>query len=206
MATFSGMRKSLKNGLPGQTMDMSFTSRALPVFIAKMNSHSMAQVLDLGPVCNENINIFAHRIKKLYICDMFSHLARALEKGAGSKQWWRQLNYPSGTFDGILLWDLPDRLADGDTNKAGRRCYDMLKPGGMVVVCAATETKKNTEVNAFVLQKDFRVALRAQPHLNLPLHARKTGDLIGVLDPLKSVQSFLFRNGLREFIFCKNKK
>ena len=197
------MHKSLKNGLPGQTVDMSFTSKALSAFIAKVNSHSMAQILDLGPVCNENINIFAHRVKKLYICDVFSHLARALKKGAGSKRWWRQLDYPSGTFDGILLWDLPDRLTDGDANEAGRRCYDMLKPGSMVVVCAAPETKKNTEVNTFVLQKDFRVTFRAQPHLNLPLHTRKTGDLIGVLDPLKSVQSFLFRNGLREFLFRK---
>ena len=197
------MHKSLKNVLPDQTVDMSFTSKALPVFIAKVSSHSMAQVLDLGPVCNENINIFAHRIKKLYICDMYSHLTRALKKGAGSKRWWRQLDYPSGTFDGILLWDLPDRLTDGDANEAGRRCYDMLKPGGMIVVCAATETKKNTEVNTFVLQKDFRITFRVQPHLNLPLHTRKTGDLIGVLDPLKSVQSFLFRNGLREFLFRK---
>ena len=189
--------------MPGQTVDMAFISKALPVFIAKVNSHSMAQVLDLGPVCSENINIFAHLIKKLYICDMFSHLARALKKGAGSKRWWRQLDYPSGTFDGLLLWDLPDRLTDGDANETGQRCYDMLKPGGMVVVCAATETKKNTEVNAFVLQKEFRVTFRVQPHLNLPLHTRKTRDLIDVLGPLKSVQSFLFRNGLREFLLKK---
>jgi len=197
------MHKSLKNGLPDQTVDLSFTSKALPVFIDKVNNHSTAQILDLGPVCNENINIFAHLIKKLYICDMFSHLARAFNKGAGLKRWWRQMDYPPGTFDGILLWDLPDRLTDGDAYEAGRRCSDMLKPGGMVVAFAATETKKNTEVNTFVLQKDFHVTFRVQPHLNLPLHTRKTGDLIGMLDPLKSVQSFLFRNGLREFLFRK---
>jgi len=182
---------------------MPFTSKALPVFTDKVNSHSMVQILDLGPVCNENINIFAYLIKKLYICDMFSHLTRALKKGVGSKRWWQQMDYPPGTFDGILLWDFPDRLTDGDANEAGRRCYDILKPGGMVMACAATETKENTEVNTFVLQKDFRVTFRIQPHLNLPLHTRKTRDLIGVLDPLKLVQSFLFRNGLREFLFRK---
>ena len=203
MATLAGMQKSPKNGFSEQTVDMPFTSKAVPAFIDKVNGHSLAQVLDLGPVCSENINIFAHLIKRLYVCDMFAHLARAKKRGLGSEPWWQQMDYPSETFDGILLWDLPDRLTDGDANEAGRRCYDMLKPGGMVMACAATETETNPGVNAYVLQKDFRVTFRVQPHLHLPLYTRKTRDLLDVLDPLKSVQSFLFRNRLREFLLKK---
>ena len=197
------MHKSPKNGSSEQTLDMSFTSRALPAFIDKINSHSLAQILDLGPVCSENINIFGHLIKKLYVCDMFSHLARAKKGGLGSEPWWQQMDYPPETFDGILLWDLPDRLTNGDANEAGRRCYDMLKSGGMVMVCAATETETNTGVNTLVLQKDFRVTFRVQSHLHLPLHTRKTRDLLDALDPLKLVQSFIFRNRLREFLLKK---
>lgn len=197
------MQTSPKNRLPDPTVDMSFTSNALPTFIAKVKNQSRANVLDLGPVCNENINIFAHLVKKLYVWDMFAHLARTKKKEGESKPWGQQLHFLPGTFDGILLWDLPDRLTDGDAREAGRRCHDMLKSGGMVLTCAAAETEKNTEVNAFVLQKDFQVIFRTQPHLDFPLHPRNTRDLMGVLAPLKLVQSFLFRNGFRELLFQK---
>ena len=197
------MPKPHTYGLPDQTVDLSFTSRALPIFVNLVKKRAGMQILDLGPVCNENINLLARLIKRLYVYDMFSHLARAKRTKEESEPWWRQLDYPSEMFDGILLWDLPDRLTDRDALEASRRCHHILKPGGVVMACAATDTQESAEVNTFARDQNFRVTFRLQPHLTLPVTTRKTRDLLDVLSPLKSVQTFIFRNGLRELLLKK---
>lgn len=201
--TLEGMHASTEYDLPDQAVNMSFTSNVLPTFVDKVRNYSRAKVLDVGPVCNENINILARLINRFYVCDMYAFMAREKKEKNKSNPWHHRLDYPSGIFDGILLWDLPDRLPNGSAREAGRRCYELLKPGGMVLARAAAETEKNTGVNAFVLQEGFRLSFRHQPHLDFPLHTRNTRDLLGVLAPLKLIQSFLFRNGSREFLLQK---
>ena len=38
------------------------------------------QILDLGPVCEENILYFSQRVKKFYVCDMFIRMDRNRRK------------------------------------------------------------------------------------------------------------------------------
>lgn len=183
--------------------DMTFTSKAFGAFLHHIKARPGARVLDMGPVCGENINLLAQRVHRLYICDMFTRLDQKRRKDQPSGRVWQHLDYAPNTFDGILIWGLPDRLADDAVREAGRRCQRMLKPGGIVMACALGEKEKNSRVQTFVLSNDFSITFRVQPHLNLPLHSRKTREIIDTLAPLKLAQSFLFRNGLREFLFKK---
>ena len=61
------------------------------------------QVLDVGPVCEENIMFFASRLRKLYVCDMFLRLIREKSVPRHSRNVWRHLDYPERFFDGIHL-------------------------------------------------------------------------------------------------------
>lgn len=203
MAVLAEMSKRTKTGLPEKSAFSSFTSRALPIFFNKIAHPADARMLDLGPVCSENVNLFARRLKKLYVFNFFAKWVLVNDKPSASKGAWGHLDYSPATFDGIVLWDLPDRMKDGDAREISRRCNIMLKEEGIVIVYATGQSQNVTRVNAFVLDDDYQVTFREQPHLNLPLHPRKTRDLFDVLNPLIPVQSFIFRNGLREFVLKK---
>ncbi len=204
MAQHYGTNQLPMNASHDQAMDMSFDSKAFSAFIKYIEARSATRILDMGPVCGDNINLLAQIVHQLYICDMFTQLSKRLENGHSPGRVWRYLDYAPDTFDGILLWDLTDRMADDVIGEAGKKYWHILKPGGIVMVCASGEKENQAGVRTFVIADDLRISFRNQAHLDLPLHSRKTRRIIDIMAPLKLAQSSLFRNGLREFIFKKN--
>ena len=159
------------------------------------------QVLDVGPVCGDNINFLARRVKRLYLCDMFFRLVQESRSGAPSKGAWRHLDYLPGSFDGILLWDLVDRLDDHQAGELVERCYSMVMPGGMVMILSLGEQVSPTVVKSFVIKEGFRLCLRSKNHLDLPFHSRRNREVLDMLAPFFLIRSFIYRNGTREFLF-----
>lgn len=159
------------------------------------------QVLDLGPVCQENIRFFARRVKRLYVCDMFIRLDRCLRKDNPVRRIWQELDYPPESFDGIILWELADRLDDEEVGTLVKLCHTMLKPGGMAVVLVLGEQASWPGINSFVVGQDFKVSLRPQSHLNLPIRGRQNRDVLAMMSPLKPAKSFICRLGFMEFLF-----
>ena len=183
---------------------VDYTSNVLQLFIQGLDLHPTTQVLDLGPVCQENIRFFARRVKKLYVCDMFIRLELCLNNGDPVGSIWRELDYPSESFDGILIWELADRLDDGEVRALVKLCYALLKPGGMAVVLVLGEQAARLGVNSFVIGQDFKVRLRSQHHLNLPIRGRQNRDILAMMRPLKPAKSFICRPGFMEFLFIRD--
>jgi 2-polyprenyl-3-methyl-5-hydroxy-6-metoxy-1,4-benzoquinol methylase len=178
-----------------------YTSSVLHIFVEALEHCQEPQVLDLGPVCGENITFLARRVQRLYVCDMFIRLDRNRRKGVPLSWAWRQLDYPARSFDGILLWDLADHLNDKEVRRLVESCRNMVKPGGMITVFVlGAETLSNT-VNSFVIGDGLRMHLRPQPHLDLQLHVRQNREVLSLFTPFTPVRSFICRNGLREFLF-----
>jgi hypothetical protein len=183
---------------------VDYTSNALQLFVKGLEGRPSAQVLDLGPVCQENIRFFARRVKRVYVCDMFIRLDSCLGKGDPIDRIWHELDYPPQSFDGILVWELADRLEDRGVRALVERCHTLLKPGGMAVVLVLGEQAVSLGVNAFVVGQNFRVALRSQPHLNLPVRGRQSRDILAMMRPLKPAKSFICRFGFMEFLFTRD--
>lgn len=192
--------KDLKND--PETID--FTSNTLKWFIESIDRQPKRQILDLGPACHENILYFTQWGQKLYICDMFSRLAQCLQRKNPVHQIWQQLDYLPESFDGILLWELADRLDELEVVTLVDLCHTMLKPGGLLVMFVLGEQRVSSVVNSFVMDPNFRVHLRPQPHLHLPLCARQNRDVLAMMSPLTPVRSFVCRHGLREFLFRRD--
>ena len=78
------------------------------LFVETLEQRQDVQILDVGPVCGENIMFFAHRVTRLYVCDMFLRLDRNRRKGLPSNKVWGHLNYYEELVD--FLWRplLPD--------------------------------------------------------------------------------------------------
>jgi len=181
-----------------------YTSMILPMFVDGLKQRQESQMLDVGPVCSENINFFARQVKRLYVCDMFLRLYRDRRKGLAPNRVWQHLDYPPESFDGIILWDFCDHLDDKDVARMVELCHTMVKPMGMVMISSLGEQEVIPVVNSFVIRDGFRVHPRHQPHLDLRFHGRQNRDVLALFSPFTSVKSFIYRNGLREFLFQRD--
>ena len=184
-----------------KTEPFVYTSMVLPMFVHGLKQRQESQLLDIGPVCSENINFFARQVKRLYVCDMFLRLERDRRKDMAPDRVWRHLDYPPESFDGIILWDFCDRLDKKDVPGIVELCLKMVKPMGMVMVYALSEQEIMPEVNSFTIGDDFRISLQPQPHLDLHFHGRQNRDVLALLSPFTAIKSFIYRNGLKEFLF-----
>jgi hypothetical protein len=198
----SAHRHSRNLGNSPDTTD--FTSNTLKLFTDSIDRRHKGNLLDLGAACHENIQFFTQRAHKLFICDMFSRLARSLHKNDPIHQIWQQLDYPPKSFDGILLWELADRLDEQDVTTLAELCHSMLKPGGLLLLFVLGEQQLSPDVNSFVIGKNFRIHLRPQPHLRLPLCPRHNRDVLAMMSVFTPVKSFVCRHGLREFLFKRD--
>lgn len=181
--------------------EKAYTSQILPLFVEFIDEHPQGNLLDVGPVCGENIRFFASRVAKLYVCDLFQRLCQETRRGRSASHIWRELNYPVGSFEAVQLWDLGDHLEDRDLTRLVELCVLMLKPKGMLMLTAMGEQADPTVSSCLAIGEAFRLHVRAQPDLVLPWHHRHNRELIAMLSPFKLVKSFIFRNGLREFLF-----
>jgi hypothetical protein len=158
-------------------------------------------VLDMGPVCEENILYFSQRVKKFYVCDMFIRMDRNRRKGKSTNRIWSHLDYPAQSFHGIHLWDLIEHLDDSDVNRLVELCHRMLKPKGMLMVISFEEQFAPSLINSFAVQGEYRVSLLPKTHLNLPWYYRSNRELALLLAKFSGVKSFLYRNHIRELLF-----
>ncbi len=201
MASFPTLDGRARKGPHPEPMPAYYTSNILRLFSEDLERRPGARVLDVGPVCGENINFFAKKVKRLYVCDMFLRLDQDRRKGLLPERTWQHLDYLPQSFDGILMWDLADRIEDREAQRLTELCRGLMKPGGKAVVFVLAKETVLQTVNTFVIGDNFQVYLRPQPHLNLPLRSRQNRDVLAMMSPFKPVKSFLYRNGVREFLF-----
>ena len=114
--------------------NFNYKSVTLKRFIEGIEKNPDGRLLDLGPVFNDNINFFSHRVKRLYICDLYRRLDEDMRDKRPPSQFSRHLDYPRKTFDRILFWDLADRLDNSHVGPIVERCFEMTIPGGIIMV------------------------------------------------------------------------
>jgi len=201
LATFAHRLWEHHNPEPDQAY---YTSNALRLFTEGLERRSEGQVLDVGPVCCENIRFFANRIRRFYVCDMFLRLDRNRRNSLPLSQAWRYLDYPPQSFDGILLWEFVDRLDDREVERLAELCYTMVRPKGTVMVFVLGEQPVPPTVNTFVIGDGYQLYLRPQPHLDLPLHIRQNREVLSLMAPFRPIKSFIYLHGFREFLFQRD--
>ena len=186
---------------PDPPTENAYISRILPLFVEYLDDHPEGHLLDVGPVCGENIRFFASRVAKLYVCDLFHRLCQEKRRGRSASHVWPDLNYPVGSFEAVQLWDLGDHLEDREFTRLVELCILMLKPKGMLMLIATGEQPDTGFSSSLAIGESFRLHVRAQPDLDLPHYHRHNRELIAMMSPFRLVKSFIYRNGLREFLF-----
>jgi len=181
-----------------------YTSNTLKLFIEDIERRPQGQVLDVGPACQENIMLFGSRVTRLYVCDLFFPLMKCLDEKQAISRIWKHLDYSPESFDGILLWDLVNRLDTREVPTLARLCQKILKPGGTVVVVVPGERAVSSMVNNFVIGRDFEIHLRPQARLRLPLRSCQNREMLTMMVPLSPAKSFIYYCGITEFLFRRD--
>jgi hypothetical protein len=180
-----------------------YNSTILKLFVETLERWRDVEILDVGPVCQENIMFFAGRMHRLYVCDMFLRLQREPDRKPGGRDVFRHLDYPPRSFDGIQLWDLADHLDDDQVKRLVKRCFDMLRSTGLLMLTAFEKKPFPDLINTFVIGREYLLDVRGQPHLKLPWYCRHNRALMSLLADFNVVKSFRYRSGLRELLFEK---
>lgn len=186
-----------------ESFPVAYNSTILEMFLESMERWKDVQILDAGPVCQENMTFFARQTQRYYACDMFIRLHRSLGRDSKSGNFCQDLDYPPHSFDGIQLWDLVDHLDDDQARHLVTRCFEMLRSTGLLMLIALEKKPEPAKINSFVIGRNYRLDLRLQPHLELPWYGRHNRALMSLMDQFDNVKSFRYHNGLREFLFKK---
>ena len=186
-----------------EPLPVGYNSTILELFVESLERWSDVQILDAGPVCQENITFFARRMSRHNACDMFIRLHRALGNQPKPGNFCKHLDYPPRSFDGIQLWDLIDHLDDDQATQLVERCFEMLRSTGLLMLIALEKPPVVPEINTFVIGRDYRIDLRLQQHLELPWYCRHNRALMSLLADFEIVKSYRYFNGRREFLFKK---
>ncbi|MBW1697311.1 MAG: hypothetical protein JRH18_00505 [Deltaproteobacteria bacterium] len=190
--------------VPAESEPFNYISSTLKYFIESIKQRTDERLLDGGPVYRQNINFFSQRVHKLYVCDLFRRLSEDREAKLPAEKYWHYLDYPLYTFDGILLWNLIDRLDDPEVKSLVKRCYGMMKPGGFVMLFTLGNQVSPTGQDTFAIHEGFRLVKRERKYPHLPARQRQNRDFLFLLDPFIPVKSLIYRNGIREFLFQRS--
>jgi hypothetical protein len=88
-------------------------------------------------------------------------------------------------------------------NQLVQRCLAMLRPGGLLILTAYEKPPSSGRVNSFIIENDYRVSYRVQPHLNLAWHCRHNRALMSLLSGFRIIKSLRYRSGIREILLKK---
>lgn len=184
-----------------QKIDTIYKSLVLSLVVGHLERHPEGVMLDVGPVCGDNIALFASLVKKLYIHDLFRQLSQGRLKGSANHSIWQDFCYPLEAFDAVQAWDLCDHLDDRDFASFIELCALMMKPKGVMMLVAASEAPSPTTLNLYAIEEGLRLQVRPLSDAAPPFYHRHNRDLIDLMKPLRFVKSFIYQNGFREFLF-----
>ncbi len=178
-----------------------YSSSTLKHFFENLEHRNGGCLLDVGPIFRDNIDFLSHRVRRLYACDVLRILIENQKANLPADKYWRHLDYPPETFDGILLWNLVDRLDTPEVKGLVERCYGMMKSGGVVMLFTLGNRVSPSGQEAFVIREEFQLFARGQQYPHLPVRQRQNRDFLRLLNPFTPAKSLIYRNGIREFLF-----
>jgi len=195
--------KQLKDDLILEDQISEYASLGFQYLMSSLSERFQTQVLDLGLVNNEKINFLARKISRVYICDIFSVLKSELSKNRSLKSVSGILNYSPQSFDGILFWDLIDRLDAREATEFVEHCQSLLNPDGIILLMSRDQNVQDMVFNYSIIS-DTDLQLRPKPHLSLPSYYLKNREILELFSHFNFIKSFIYRNHIREFLFRRS--
>jgi SAM-dependent methyltransferase len=183
-------------------------------------------VLDIGNTSAKNIQLFTEMGHKVYSEDLLiaateRNLIIEDENGHPTvdvkKFLAENLTYEPGTFDCVLLWNLPDYLEEALVKPVVDRLWSVMKPGGMLLAFFHTRDA-GPDAPCYRFHITGKDSLEMQPMTQHPEFAKRPGRFVGkfrlqrvfanrhienLFKDFKSIKFFLARDNIREALVVR---
>lgn len=184
-------------------------SRGLEQFFTYIRDQTGLSILDLGGACQDNVNFITdlgHRITPQSILqsvdETFGGVTEADQSNPHQIESFLKTNldYPAGSFDGVLLWDTLQFMAPALLNAVLERLYLLTQPKSYLLVYFNSEERgKVSPVYSFRIQDRSTLRL-IEGGMRPTAQVFNNRGLEKLFAKFESVKFFLTRESLREVI------
>ncbi len=174
---------------------LTYGANSLDLFVDRLKEFPSPVVLDLGPLSERNLNYlagenrFAVRVEDLSREDG-NDLARAAARMVLKKK----------RYHGVLLWSLLDHFDREAFRDLVVRLWSALVPGGLVVVFFGQRRMPRAAVQRFTIQGKGMISIE-ETGVRAPCRNWPNREIMTLFEPFDTVNSFILKSGLREFLF-----
>ena len=185
-------------------------TKALPRFLASLGARSQSDLLDLGPVVGQNVTFFGEQLGcKIFVEDLSKDIDRHVreDKLAELPAFFEQ-RFPqdSGSFDGILCWDVFDYLDKAAAQPLAKELTRLLRPDGVLLAFFSTAEPKPAAAPTYtrhIVVDDHSLQHRAYPAARGKQRPLQNRDIQRMFEPLRITEQFLLKTNMREVLFRK---
>ncbi|MDX1762753.1 MAG: class I SAM-dependent methyltransferase [bacterium] len=175
--------------------------RTLASFLKAASNPETPTLLDLGPALGSNIEFFGRQGFKIFVEDFLrNHLDRSHDSLGDSKP----LNYPDGSFDGILCWDIFDFMEPREAAALLRHLCRLLKEKGLII--ALFDARPQPQARALVhyrISGNSGVIHEPIAGIRSRVHHHPNREIMKLFHRFTIIKSYFHKSNLREYLFQK---
>jgi 2-polyprenyl-3-methyl-5-hydroxy-6-metoxy-1,4-benzoquinol methylase len=207
---FSRRRKNDPDAEPSASDAPAHPTKALARFLANLGSRPQSDLLDLGPVVGPNVTFFGEQLGcKIFVEDLSKDIDRHVrEEKVAELPAFLEQRFPqeSGSFDGILCWDVFDYLDKTAAVPLARQLTRLLRPEGALLAFFSTaEPQPGTKASytRHVVVDQTTLQHRPYPAARGKQRPLLNRDIQRMFEPLQISEQFLLKTNMREVLFRK---
>ncbi len=185
------------------------STAALKTFIKEITLFPKSLILDLGCICDSNIELFTRLGCKIFVKDLLNANARAWINPGGmgeisADEIQTDFEYPENFFHGILLWDVFDHLDLQEARLLVNNAWRILKEKGWTLALF-----RPVNPALFNIITRYRIISPGEiRYETLPLITPKhriyyNRDIADLFSDFSSYSSYILKNRWREVIARK---
>ena len=194
-------------------------SNSLKDFLWHLSGLGRGTLLDLGPVWQSTVSFFLERGFKVSTEDVLTGWKqysadyaeqqkyvpvdeKRITRGEVADRFLdANLNFPSGSFDAILAWDLLDYLDEDIMRRTAERLGRLVRDGGLIM--SVFHSQRPSQFNRYRILDERSIELVPAPPV-FP-HARifQNREILDVYSRFHTSKTYLGRDQIREALFVK---
>ena len=185
-------------------------TKALARFLASLGTRSQSHLLDLGPVVGLNVTFFGEQLGcKIFVEDLSKDIDRHVREDKTADLpalFEKRFPQESGSFDGILCWDVFDYLDKAAALPLARQLTRLLRPDGVLLAFFSTaEPRPGTPATytRHVVMDHTTLQHRPYPAARGKQRPLLNRDIQRMFEPLRISEQFLLKTNMREVLFRK---
>jgi len=185
------------------------TSHALPRLARRLRAASHPRVLDLGNVVGSNIQFLIDLGCKVTADDLLRPVETVFSDNGGGPPGWkapalRRLDYPEGSFDAVLSWDLYDFLGAPEARALSSELHRLMKPGGIVMAYfTSRQTERRDPSRRYRILDQNRIEWASLASTRAMRHVYQNRDIEKMFEGFRIHTAVFLQNGSREILLEK---